>query len=78
MPPKKEARPTYASMYGNVVANTVMRRMVEGNFLEEVRWEERQLKVRREAEGIGVNNYLSHGKPVSPVTAKPRWLQLQK
>ena len=41
MPPKKEARPTYASMYGNVVANTVMRRMVEGNFLEEVRWEER-------------------------------------
>lgn len=49
--------------------------MVKENFLEKVSCEER-LKVRREVEGININDSLSHFKLDFSV-AKPKWLQQQ-
>lgn len=50
-----------------------MRRVVKENFLEEVSCEER-LKVRREVEGININDNLSHLELDFSVIAKPQWL----
>lgn len=57
------------------VQDTVLRRLVTEDFLEEVSCEER-LKLRREVEGVSVNGCLSHLKLVHPVIAKPQWLQM--